>query len=63
MYFAIYKTSAGNPQKYWWVAKGANHEKLCASEMLSSRQTCINAINVVKQGARTAAINDQTGGR
>jgi uncharacterized protein YegP (UPF0339 family) len=63
LYSAIYKTSTGNPQKYWWVAKGANHEKLCASEMLSSKQTCISAINVVKQGARTAEIKDQTGER
>jgi uncharacterized protein YegP (UPF0339 family) len=61
MYFDIHKTTTGYPQKYWWVAKGNNHEKLCASEMLSSKQACISAIKVVKAGAAIASIYDETG--
>lgn len=37
VYFDIYKTTSGYSQKYWWVAKGGNHETLCSSEMLSSK--------------------------
>ena len=61
MYFDIYKTKKATPQKYWWVAKGGNHETLCSSEMLSSKQTCISAIRVLKQGAAGALVYDETG--
>lgn len=61
MYFDIYKTRSSYPQKYWWVAKGDNHETLCTSEMLSSKQTCLNTIRVIKSGAPTAAVYDETG--
>lgn len=61
MYFDIYKTTTGYPQKYWWVAKGGNNETLCHSEMLSSKEACLNAIRTVKTGAASATVYDETG--
>lgn len=61
MYFDIYKTTTGYPQKYWWVAKGGNGETLCHSEMLSSKQTCLNAIRTIKSEASLATVYDETG--
>lgn len=61
MWFDIYKTTSGYPQKYWWVAKADNHETLCHSEMLSSKRACINAIRVLKDGAASATVYDETG--
>jgi uncharacterized protein YegP (UPF0339 family) len=63
VYFDIYKTQSSSAQKYWWVAKGNNHEPLCHSEMLSSKQSCIVAIRVVKAGASDATVYDETGER
>ena len=61
MYFDIHKTTTGYSQKYWWVARGGNHETLCQSEMLSSKQACINAIRAIKSGAPSAVVYDETG--
>lgn len=63
MYFDIYKSTTRYPHKYWWVAKGNNHETLCHSEMLSSKQACIDTIRVVKRGAASARVYDETGER
>lgn len=61
MYFDIYKTKTGYPHRYWWVAKGSNHETLCSSEMLASKRTCVAAIKVVKAEASSANVYDETG--
>lgn len=61
MYFDIYKSA--RTDRYWWVAKGENHETLCSSELLTSKQSCKNAIRVVKQGAANAFVYDETGER
>lgn len=61
MYFDIFKSASGYTQKYWWVAKGENHETLCAPKMLSSKQACINTIRVIKDGADAANVYDKTG--
>lgn len=61
MYFDIHKNPQATGHKYWWVARGNNHEKLCASEMLSSKQACISAIKVVKSEAASANVYDETG--
>ena len=61
MYFDIYKSSKNN--QYWWVAKGENHETLCASELMTSKQSCISGIKVIKKGASTANVYDETGER
>lgn len=63
MYFDIYKSGTAYSQKYWWVAKGDNNETLCSSEMLSSKQACIGAIKVLKSGAASANVYDETGER
>jgi uncharacterized protein YegP (UPF0339 family) len=56
MYFEIVKTNAG------WHAriKGANHEIVFATQVYTSRQTAINACNLVKAGAASAKIYDVT---
>lgn len=60
MYFDIYKSDKPLAEPYWWVAKGDNGERLCASEMLSSKQACKNAIRRVKGDAGTANVYDET---
>lgn len=61
MYFDIYK-SAKNGQ-YWWVAKGENNRTLGSSELMISKQSCVDAIKVIKQGASSANVYDETGER
>jgi uncharacterized protein YegP (UPF0339 family) len=61
MYFDIHKSSANG--QYWWVAKGGNHETLCSSELMISKESCLNGIRVIKEGAATAAVYDETGER
>jgi uncharacterized protein YegP (UPF0339 family) len=63
MYFDIFKSTTGGTQKYWWVAKGNNHEPMCHSEMLSSKQACINAIKTIKSEAAAGSVYDETGER
>lgn len=59
MYFDIYKSSRTG--QYWWVAKGNNHETMCTSELLTTKQSCKNAIKVIKNGAADATVYDETG--
>ena len=61
MYFDIHKSEQTG--QYWWVAKGENHETLCASELLTTKQSCKNAIRIVKQGVSSALVYDETGER
>jgi uncharacterized protein YegP (UPF0339 family) len=58
---AIFKSSRNG--QYWWVAKGENHETLCSSELMATKQSCINGIRVVKDGATNANVYDETGER
>jgi uncharacterized protein YegP (UPF0339 family) len=58
MYFIIRRNSAN---QYWWRAVGDNNEILCASELMTSKQACLNGIHVVKTGAANAPIYDKTG--
>lgn len=58
MYFDIRKNAKG---EYWWVAKGENHETLCASEMYTTKQSAKHGIRVVKDGAERAGVYDETG--
>lgn len=59
VYFDIHKSSRTG--QYWWVAKGENHQTLCSSELLTTKQSCKDAIKVIKRGAATAAVYDETG--
>ena len=61
MYFDIYKSSRNG--QYWWVAKGENNKTLCSSELMTSKQACVNGIRVLKDGAATANVYDETGER
>lgn len=61
MYFDIYKSSRNG--QYWWVAKGENNKTLCSSELMTTKQACINGIRVIKDGAATANVYDETGER
>ena len=57
MYFDIHKNATG----YWWVAKGENHETLCASEIYTRKESAKHAIRVIKDGAANASVYDETG--
>jgi len=50
----------GDWGQYWWVAKGNNHETLCASELYTTKQAK-DTIKVVKQGAANTSVYDETG--
>ncbi|MBI5357517.1 DUF1508 domain-containing protein [Candidatus Saccharibacteria bacterium] len=61
MYFQIFKNPSLQ-QPYWWVIKSSgNHEIMCHSEMLSSKQACINAIAKICREAGSALYYDRTG--
>lgn len=57
MYFVIRKNKDG---KYWWRAVGDNNEIMAASELMNSKQSCQDAIAVVKAEAADAPIYDKT---
>lgn len=63
MWFDIHRSTKPLAQRYWWVATGGNGETLCVSEMLSSKQACIDTIRVIKADAATALVYDETGDR
>lgn len=61
MYYVIYRNSNAR-QPYWWVINSdGNHETLCSSEMLASKQACVNAIGIVSREAGGALYYDRTG--
>jgi uncharacterized protein YegP (UPF0339 family) len=59
MYFDIHKSSRTG--EYWWVAKGANNKTLCSSEQYTTKSAAKNAIRVIKDGAKSATVYDETG--
>ena len=61
MYFDIFKNPNARGHKYWWVAKGDNHEPMAASEMLASKQSCLSSIRTIMREAASANIYDETG--
>ena len=62
VYFQINKNKNNYAQPYWWVVKsGGNHQILATSEMYVRKQDAINAINLVKNGASSAVVYDNTG--
>lgn len=58
MRFVIRKNAAG---KFWWraVADG-NHEIMAASELMERKQSCVDAIAIVKREAAYAQVDDST---
>lgn len=59
MYIDIKKGTV--TRKYWWVAKGGNHEPLAHSEQYTAKQSAKDTIAVLKRGARNAPVYDRTG--
>lgn len=57
MRFVIRKNAAG---KFWWRIVGDNNEIMAASELLTSKRNCEDAIAVVKRDAAGARVVDMT---
>ena len=58
MWFDIKKNAQG---QYWWVAKGGNGETMCTSETYTVKSSAKHAIRVIKDGAASATVYDETG--
>lgn len=57
MYFVIRKNKDG---KFWWRGVGNNNEIMCASQLMTSKQSCLDSIATVKAEARAGEIKDKT---
>lgn len=57
MYFAIRQSKDG---QYWWRAVGDNNEIMAASELMTTKQSCQHAIDVIRTQAAVAVVHDQT---
>lgn len=57
MYFVIRKNKDG---KFWWRAVGDNNEIMAASELMTTKKACQDAIAVVKAEAATGNVYDKT---
>lgn len=55
--FEILRANNGG---YYWHLKAANGEKLCHSEVYTTKQAAQNGIAVVKRIAPTAPVYDRT---
>jgi uncharacterized protein YegP (UPF0339 family) len=57
MYFTIRKNASN---KYWWRAVGDNNEIMASSELMNSKQSCQDAIDIIRAEANDAKIYDKT---
>jgi uncharacterized protein len=58
MYFILYKDNRG---EWRWNYRSANNEDICvSSEGYTSRQGALHSIGLVKAGAATAKVYDET---
>jgi uncharacterized protein YegP (UPF0339 family) len=55
MYFKVFQGSNG---QWYWSIRGGNHERMATSEGYKSKQSALDAIAVVKQGAAKAPITE-----
>jgi uncharacterized protein len=55
--FEIYKANSGG---FFWHLKASNGEKLCHSEVYTTKQSAQNGINAVKAIAPSAPTYDRT---
>lgn len=46
--------------QFWWRAVGDNNEIMAASELMTSKQSCLDAIATVKREALTARVDDSS---
>ena len=59
MYFEIFKND--HLKKFWWVIKSnGNHETMAQSELLSSKQACLDAIRKIVNESVQAVCYDRT---
>jgi uncharacterized protein YegP (UPF0339 family) len=63
VYFCIYKSDKLDAkQPYWWVIKSnGNHATLASSEMLTSKEACVHAIQIVAGNGEGSLYYDRTG--
>ncbi len=45
---------------YWWRIAAANRQILASSEQYTAKQSCLNAIAVVRAQAAAAPVYDRT---
>jgi uncharacterized protein YegP (UPF0339 family) len=57
MYFVIRKNRGG---KFWWRAVGDNNEIMAASQLMTAKQSCKDAIAVIQKEAAAAPVHDKT---
>jgi uncharacterized protein YegP (UPF0339 family) len=57
MYFVIRKNKNGH---YWWRAVGDNNKIMAASELMTTKQSCYDAIAVIKAESITGNTYDKT---
>ena len=63
IYFQIVYAATSRPtaKRYVWrIRREGNNEILSSSEILNSHRQCLESIALVKRGASTARIDDQT---
>ena len=59
MRFRITRRSDG--QFYFEIQSAGNYETLATSERYRTKADCQKAIDLIKQGAASATVNDQSG--
>ena len=59
IYFYVFK-SAVNNQWYFNIRSSGNHHILATSEGYHNKQDALSTINVIRNGARTAQIYDDS---
>ncbi len=58
MYFILYKDKQG---EWRWTFRAANHEAICvSSEGYTTKQSAVHSIGLVKSGAASAKVYDDT---
>ena len=55
--FEIFRANGGG---FYWHLKASNGEKLCHSEVYTTKQAAQNGIEAVKRIAPTAPVHDRT---
>jgi len=55
--FVVRRNAAG---QFWWRAVGDNNEIMAASELMTGKQSCLDAIATVKREAATARVDDSS---
>lgn len=57
MRFVIRKNADG---KFWWRAVGDNNEIMAASQLMTTKQACLDSIATIRAEAADGAVEDRT---